>query len=319
MYSKYKEEFIEELQDKDKYIYFTCYDLANALNKPVNEWADEDLDTLLASMESISANSIRKYIAVFREIQEYLGKKVNVQYQRFQPTKPVFEYISFQKLRSRILTYDDCIRIRTLLTHIDKGKEYNFRDKVMFELAWEGLSNSEIRFLKEADIEWIKGINENDIKAKLRLPDNREMIIDDEVVVKDLIAAVNERIYARVDKNGKMLVYPYRFSKYLIKPIAITNKIKNIDDESVSNPSLMLKQIMSKIILGQEFISKNAKGGENVLDLENLNLEDIRRSKIIYMLALNKYLSVGDIAKTFGKSVVCDYYWLKEVSTRVYM
>ncbi len=318
MYSSYKEELLKRLKRKDTYVYSVCFDKLNELHKSVQDWTDDDLDKILVSMESISANSIRKYVATIRDIQNFISAKEGLDPQRLKPTKPIFSYISYPKLRSRILTYEDYKIIRKNLTFITEGEEYNFRDKILFELAWEGLANSEIRYLKESDIQWIKDEQAEIKQAKLKLKDGREIIIDDFEVVNDLIAVMNERLYARVDKNGKILLYPYRYSPYLIKPIAITAKIKNTKDESVSNPSLMLRQILSKTKLVDKIISQDVKGDQHKIDLVSLNLEDIRRSKIIYMLAINKYLSVADIANLFGKSVECDFYWLKEVAQKIY-
>lgn len=318
MYNKYKEEYLLQLNDRDRYVNLACFDKVLDLKKPAEEWSNKDLDTLLYAMDSISANSIRKYIVIFRDIHDFLCKKENIKCRRLQPTKDVFDYISYDKLRSRIITFEDYKVLRDLLSFNYNGKGYNYRDKVMFELAWEGLANSEIRYLKETDIIWIRDSNQSIAKAILKLNDGREIIVDDNIVVQDLFTAGNEQIYTRVDKNGKVLQYPYRHSQYFIKPIAITDKHKNTNDESVSNPSLMLRQILSKIIREEKYLSRDSKGNQHKLDLENLNLEDIRRSKIIYLLAINKYLSVADIAKLFGKSVECDFYWLKEVSKRVY-
>lgn len=318
MYEAYKEELLQRYQGSDKYLYLACFEKVNELNKNVQDWTAEDFDFLLYKMDSISANSIRKYTVIFREIQHFLCEKEGFFCSRLEPTKPVFEYISYPKLRSRIITVKDYQHIREELGYNFQGIEHNVRDRVMFELAWEGLSNSEIRYLKEEAIDFIADEGTKVNKIKLTLADGREIIIDDQKVVADVRSLIKEDNYVRVDKNGKILVYPYRASQYLIKPIAITAKQRHTEDESVSNLSLMLRQTLLKINQSQPYFSEDADGKKHRLDLTGLNLEDIRRSKIIYMLAINKYLSLADIAGLFGKSVECDFYWLKEVAKRIY-
>ncbi len=91
---------------------------------------------------------------------------------------------------------------------------------------------------------------------------------------------MNEYDYYREDKRGKILIYSYVSTDNLIKPVAIRSDNKQ---DVIKNISITLKSIMLKTSLNVGRKSKDWDGTEHDLEIEHLTIENIRRSRIIYL------------------------------------
>jgi hypothetical protein len=99
----------------------------------------------------------------------------------------------------------------------------------------------------------------------------------------------------------------YKDSDYLLKPIQV-GKSKSKKENYITNPSLTLQSVFNNDI--------NWVTCKDV-DIERLSLEDIRRSKIIYLLA-DKNFTMEKIAKLFGLQSESNLYWLQRVANKKY-
>ncbi|WP_353894497.1 hypothetical protein PRVXH_001305 [Proteinivorax hydrogeniformans] len=61
----------------------------------------------------------------------------------------MYDLIDEKKLNESILSLDQYKHIKHQLTVFNNGTKGNIRDKLVFELAWQGLSNDEIKLIKE--------------------------------------------------------------------------------------------------------------------------------------------------------------------------
>jgi site-specific recombinase XerD len=304
--------FYDELIEKttkvrDKLLYKNLLKRIDDYGKKIIDWDSSDLDAFLYSLHSTSLTSLQKQLYFIRQIHKYTCEKKNIEYTMLTVNKELFDYIDYKKLRSQIITYDDYKFIRNELDFLYDGEYRNVRDKVIFELAWEGLTASEIKNLKYNDIEFV----ENKIKLNLK---NKTLWIHDPVVVQDIKKCMNEYDYYREDKRGKILIYSYVSTDNLIKPVAIRSDNKQ---DVIKNISITLKSIMLKTSLNVGRKSKDWDGTEHDLEIEHLTIENIRRSRIIYLIS-QKHLTIEMISKFFGKKTYLDFYWLKKVSERIY-
>jgi len=209
-------------------------------------------------------------------------------------------YVDTDKLFSVILDRQHYNFLRNTLGETVGSRDYNTRDRITLELAWEGLTAIEIKNLKkDKDSIIFKKINEKEV-ADLVL-DDRIVTITDEDVVEDLKKTIDQTHYY-VSSTGKKkeAFKPYRDTPYLIRPVSYKTG-KNLQ---ITNPSQMLKNILVKM-----------DGGIPDIDLSLLTLEDVRRSRAIEMFCVPN-TTIEDVKEFLGKDSTCDLYWLKEIAEK---
>ena len=158
----------------------------------------------------------------------------------------------------------------------------------------KGLSADEIRTLKTDDIEYHDGI------MKLNLKD-RMVEIKDEEVIYDVKKTVEQDEYYIYGSSGRKEQFrKMKQTPYLIKPV-VTRVGKK---DTVTNPSLLLKNVLSKL--------EDTIPG---IDLDKITLEDIRRSRIISLF--KKGRSMSEVKDILGKRAECDLYWLQEIALTI--
>ena len=162
-------------------------------------------------------------------------------------------------------------------------------------MAWEGLTNTEIKHLKVSDISFYKEFGIEKIQLRLK---TRNIIIDDSEVVYDIKKTIEQKEYFREEKNGRSYFVHLKDTPMLIKPIAM----RVSDNDAVSNPSILLHRVLQK--LEDEFSLPG-------INLSDLSLEDIRRSRIIDLL---KHDTIGNVKMIYDKKASCDLYWLEEIA-----
>lgn len=295
-------DFLKDKNKKDVALYRTIIYLINKSNKNIKQWDEKDLENLLINLDSPSVTSLYKYYLYFKNLyKHYTSKNIEV-------PKAMAEYINYEKLREEIITYNDYKNILNDLEPMYLGEIVNKRDKVLFELAWLGLTSKEIQFLKEDDVEVI-----NNNKVIIHLED-REMIVNDEELIKDLKDVKNERLYYRFDSEIRVLKYSYKDSPYLIKPISIRNDRATTN---IYNLAIIFRQIAKRLSLDCNYVSKNHDNTVRKINIEALNLENIRRSKIIWYIGNTDY-SLEEIKDIFGKKKIDDLRWLEKIAYEIY-
>jgi site-specific recombinase XerD len=294
-YEKYLDGFFEEtkLSKGEQENYLSLIRKIEKLDKFITDWTNDDLDKFILSIESISVNSVNKYLQYVRNFYLYVCRIDNVPTRRLYLAKDLSCYINYDKLFEKTLDEQAYRWIKNLLAVPTWKGDMNFRDKVLFELAWEGLDSEEIKNLLVDDIE----IDEDNGVAKIKLKD-RTLEIRNEEVVYDIIQTIKQdEYYVYPTTNRKEQFRRLKPTPYLIKPV-MTRSSKS---ETVRNPSLLLKNAFSKI-------EEDIPG----INLEKLSLEDIRRSRILKML--KEGAEISDIKKFIDKQSECDLYWLQEIA-----
>jgi hypothetical protein len=207
-------------------------------------------------------------------------------------------YIDYEKLFDVVLdqrTYDD---LRHLLIEVVGNKEYNTRDKLLVELAWEGINVDEIKNIKIDDVVF-DNINNREI-AKIKTK-NRIVSIYDMEVIKDIKKTKAQDEYYLPPKtvDRKVQYRKFKDTDYLIRSIQ-TNKSES---DTVANPSQIIKKVFERVYVFPG------------IDLENLTLEAIRRSRAIEMFKNN--VSLQDVGEFLGKKTICDLYWLQDIAQKI--
>lgn len=208
-----------------------------------------------------------------------------------------YHYLDIDTIKRTTLTYQDYRSLLNQMLSDDSGLGWNVRDRLIFELAWVGLSNEEIKLLKESDIEF-----QGEDAVLIKIGENKFFRSEDEQLIKDIRAGLQEQYHYIYSKDNKRKRMQYRDSEYLIKPVNVGRGKK---EDYVSNPSLILQAIL----ISSEITCEG-------IDVFNLSIEDIRRSKIVYMLAdeNKEYFDMGFVQNMFDLSSENQMFWYKKVA-----
>lgn len=264
--------------------YQTLVKRIEEFDKPLIEWNNYDLDNFLKQTNSVSVNTITKYVQLFKTFYRYVCKKEGID--RPNPLFPTHNekyYIDYNRLMSVTINTQQYNALKGMFSYYESGKIYNTRDKLIFELYWEGLTADEIKKIKKDDITFGERLGQKWVKIQLN---DRVKMIDNEEVVDDIKSTMNEFDYLLIGSEGrKDSVRKLKDSKYLIRPIQ-TNNSKT---EYISNPSAIVKRFLTRLDINFE--------GK---DLNLMAPEDIKRSRVIEMLK-NPGVDKEDVKEFLGK------------------
>jgi hypothetical protein len=307
---KYKYEFLQmdENDPKEKahknpdykMVVDMVIETERSTGKNITIWDEEDIIYFLKLFHSMSPNSLIKRLVYLRTFANYIADMENVNRRQYTIGDNRFiDCVNIEKLMKVTINYNEYQFIRSQFP-----TEYNIRDRLLFSLAWEGLTKEELKYLREEDIEFV----ESDIGevALLKLADH-VVKIESPDIVQDIKTVLNERTFNITTKTEKINVMRYKDSPYLLKPVAI-GKSKN-DDVSICHPSLVIKNSYSTNSISCDGI-----------DIERLGVEDIRRSKLIYLLCEENsmYFDNALIATLFNIRNDVNLYWLKQIANIKY-
>lgn len=268
------------------------------------EWSNDQIRDFLISFHSISPSVLNKVLNTMRDFSDYICEKEGTPKREFSlGFDMLHELVDYEKLMETVINYHEYQHIKSQLRVVSE----NIRDVVIFELAWIGLKNEEIKMLKESDVTFeFSEIWDADI-AFVRVNDKKKFRVEDPDVAEDLKKCIDARYYYINDKNGVSKRMNYKESEYLIKPVQVGRSKK---EDWISNPSWVLQT---------EFIKNDIKC--EGISMPELSVEDIRRSKIVYLLSpdnepffdftfINVYFDFGSSDSTL--------FWLKKVSKLKY-
>jgi len=156
LYEKFIDKFLATEKITEKETYLNLFNKLEKVDNFIINWENEDLDNFMKGIGSISVNTINKYLQFTREFYRYMCKQKGIKPKKIELTKDSKFYINYEKLKGLTIKHDHFISIKNNLTVLTEKGLYNYRDKVLFCLAWEGLSNSEIKNLREDDIIFFK-------------------------------------------------------------------------------------------------------------------------------------------------------------------
>jgi len=270
------------------------------IEKNCIDWNTDEIKDFLKGFHSVSPNTLSRGYSLLKNFIKHIcikeGLPVPEEEQELQ-NGVLYDLVDWDKIIRETITPWDYMNIKNQL-------DYNIRDKVTFELAWNLLTMEEIRFLKESDIEFVEN-PENGLEiAYLNITDTKVIKIENPEEVEDIKQCMKEQYYNTEDKNGISKRYPFRDSEYLVKP-TVVGKAKN-GEEALSNPSNTLKNAL--IIQGI-----TCEG----IDVGELNVESIRRSRLVYLLTEeNKKYFDMDFIKTIldAGEIESNLFWLQDVA-----
>jgi site-specific recombinase XerD len=305
---KYIERFLKIGSNHDyESVLRNIVEIEKSQKKEFLKWNEKELQIFLRSFKSISPVSLNHRMFVLRNFCDYIcdNERIPKVILNLKESN-LYDCIDHEKLLSLTIDYNEYNHIRNQLTTFDGN---NVRDKLMFELAWEGLSNEEIKNLKENDIEFIK--NDYDFEcAILKINKDKNIKVEDPFIVQDIKIVIKETEYFVTTKNDVTKKFKYKDSEFLFKPVKIGKQKFDIkSDASMANPSMILQNVIRTNNITCEGI-----------DMDNLSIEDIKRSKMIYLSAPEnkEYFDRNFICVLFGLKNDSSLFWIKKVAELKY-
>lgn len=275
-------------------------------NVEVLQWEKEQVLIYLGKFKSVSPVGLRKDITVLRHFAEFIIKEeklVDIKKPSYFRTNfigkdTLMECTDKEALLSVTLSYEQFRNIRSQLGSISAGETVLYRDKVIFELAWYGLTENEMRQLKKTDIEFIKSKEDMDVII-LNIIGGKIVRIDDMEAVEDIKKCIVTDQATRQAKDGRIKTISYRDSEYLLRPIKVGGGANG--NGCLKKPSTAFKGAITNNDITCEGI-----------DMFKLSLDDIRRSRLVLLLS-KKYENDFDF-----KTVAALYDLKSEWSVRIY-
>jgi hypothetical protein len=282
-------------------------------NIDVMNWDECEIMVYLKSFKAESPVTLNHKMNILRKFGKFKATVNDLQMRNFKLLDNMLvDCIDLNGLLSVTINPDEYETIRKQLVlknetgifELKPGQQYNVRDVLLFELAWQGLTNEDIRELKIKYIDFQKDTNGKEI-VLLNYPD-KSIRIEDKQLVQDIKKVIDERIYVVHYQDQPYKLIQYRDSDYLIKPVAL-GPISKIP--YVRNPDLTLKNILNRAY-------NPVKCPE--IDVDNLNIEDIRRSKFAYILTLSDDYDLDLIATLYNLKSTSSLYWIRYLASKKY-
>ena len=304
-YSKLYIQMCDEANDKGQ-IVKKIINVENETGIELLDWNEEQLILFLKSFESISPISLSKNLTMLREFARFIAKQIGDTTERLYllDTSMFIALIDREKLLSVTLSYEAFQNIRGQLGMAGEGETVNYRDKLVFELAWYGLTEDEIRMLKKVDVEFI---NRKEMEvAVLTLTRGKVVVIDDAETIEDIKQCMVVNEVTRLAKDGRLKTTGYRESEYLLRPGKSGGKSINT---FYNKPSTGLKSAILKQDISCEGV-----------DIFKLSLDDIRRSRLILLLAPKneKFFDFKSVAGIYNLTSLPSMKWYKDVAILKY-
>lgn len=253
------------------------------------EWSNDQFEEYLKSFHSTSPNAISRPMRYLRDFSNFICDKENLSHTNYSlPVRKIYEMVDYDKILSITITPEQYQHIKNQLT-------LNIRDRVMFELAWQTLTANEIKYLRETDFDATKGI--------IQLPKREwEIKAEDMDIFDDIQKCIEEKCYYIGSKDGHIKGMSFKKGDYLLKPIFVGVQK---EDNFIGSPSVTMQRA---------FIQQKIKCPG--IDIPYLSIEDIRRSKIIYLASSKEN---DDLVKLLGSGNIMSHLaWLRRLAKIVY-
>lgn len=295
---KYKTQYLKTGKNKEyKTNINGILEKEKEFNKDCVDWNVEEIEKYLKDLKSVSTNTLSMVYGVYKNFVEFISDKEGLPIieQKIEHGR-MCELIDYDGLTSTLISPEQYRYVVNKLTR-------NVRDKVIMELAWEGLTPDEIRNLEENDIKFVESSETGLEVAMVKISDEKIFKVQDVRTVEDIKKCKNEIYYYVESLDGKSKHHTFKPSNYLIKPVQIG---KGKKEDYLTNPSITLQNAIKQ----QQITCAD-------IDVTKLTIENIRRSKIIYMLAPQneKYFSKDYIKMIFDMDGSdSTLFWYQKVS-----
>jgi len=269
------------------------------------DWDDTEVASFLKKAESVSPMSLNRRMTILRKFADLICTREKLAKRKYIMEDGVFmQMIDRSQLAASTLSYDQYCTIKNQLDISIDAETVNVRDKVIFELAWMGLTNDEIRMVKSEDIEFVK--IQNDWEIAIINLDNKVIRVEDPEVTSDIKMCIKELYNVITSKDARVKKMFYKESDYLIKPMIIG---RTSNKTYLNNPHLSLQHVF--------------KSGGIVckgIDMDSLSLSDIRRSRLIYLLAPENeiFFDFATIAGIYNLKRPEGLRWYREIAREKY-
>jgi len=269
------------------------------------DWDDTEVASFLKKAESVSPMSLNRRMTILRKFADLICTREKIAKRKYIMADGVFmQMIDRSQLTASTLSYDQYCTIKNQLDISIDAETVNVRDKVIFELAWMGLTNDEIRMVKSEDIEFVK--TQNDWEIAIINLDNKVIRVEDPEVTSDIKMCIKELYNVITSKDARVKKMFYKESDYLIKPMIIG---RTSNKTYLNNPHLSLQHVF--------------KSGGIVckgIDMDSLSLSDIRRSRLIYLLAPENeiFFDFATIAGIYNLKRPEGLRWYREIAREKY-
>lgn len=271
------------------------------------KWNNEQIELFLKEFHSVSPVSLRKNMTILKKFANLVCDKEELKRVEYPvlTDEILMDLIDKKGILSVTLSYQQFQYMRRQLKDTLPGETISYRDVVIFELAWYGLTEDEIRRLKKSDVEFTTSKDGMEV-AILSLVTNKVVRIEDLETIEDLKEAMSESYRITMSNHGKLDRREYKDSDYIIRPIksgVVSNK------DYLDKPTTALKGAFARKNITCEGV-----------DIPALSLDDIRRSRLILLLAPQneKFFDFETVAGLYNIKSVDGIRWHKDISILKY-
>jgi hypothetical protein len=269
----------------------TVFDHLSQIQQPIYEWTNANFDDYLNDIHSGSENTINKNISMIKKIYIFSRNFYNLKPIEIKPTKESLDYIDRDIFFKSILSVFNYDLIRLQLTKYYRNLEYNFRDKLIFELAWLGMTSQEIKEFKYDQL--------NFYNSEIYIATKRSNYYIGRNILQDIEHTIKAEKYL-LKRDYSYYEVDFKPSEYVIRS---TISGKKTDNLKVANPSDMLKNSLQEV---------ECPG----IYLEWISLEAIRKSGIMYSFATGR--TMNEVKKMYNIKLNSELKWLKKLSDEIY-
>lgn len=290
----------EETSNNYERILYATYDLESVINKDLNRFNFEELETVLNNFNANNRNTIETYARIISSYLNWSVKEGFAEYNYLADLKPndfsnylkneesYFSEKSLRKWEEKCENYQDAVIIRLLF------------------LGAGGKTLSEIRNLKATDIDrdnnrikLINSLKEDDEGNPLKFTE-RWLKIDDEYTFNLIEGAINQKTYSK--RNGMMISNPHvrPFTDLVINKFVVRSSITKTDN--FNNP-------VDKFVIYRRIDMIG-----DTLEIESFKAKFIQRSGMIAYaneIIQNGEVSLDDMKMVAGRYGMSSYHNLK--------
>jgi len=297
---KYKKEFLSINNNSDlKGVMNKIIEKEDEYKSKCIDWTIEQIKEFLKDLNYESPNTISRAFSFYKNFVKYICNEEQLDCPEYDiQFGTLYDLVDYDKLLNTTISYE---QFRHIYNQLDK----NPRDRCLFGLPWHVmLTNEDVKNIKEKDVRFEE---EDGLDVAYIIVDDREIKVEDFELVDDLKQCLRRFDYTIKTKNDKDKKYKLKETDYFIKPMNVGKKGK---DDDISNPSIALQKVFKR-----EYITCPG------VDILLLTISNIRRSKIIYLLApQNEKYFDNELITHFldAGNIDSNLFWLKKVARMKY-
>lgn len=272
------------------------------------DWNEDQYMMFLKSLDSISPASLNQNSSTLRDFVKFICAAIGDTKERLyilNDNMQLIELIDRDKLLAVTITEDQFKDIRhQLSTTEDDAETINYRNVLILELAWYGLTELEMKMIKISDIEFVNRRGKE--IAILSIINDKFLTISDSETVQDIKETINQTEVIKRAKDGRTKRTQFRVSEYLLKGNMCGGRGANA---WLVKPSITLKGALIKGEVSCDGIN-----------LQDVSIDDVRRSRLIFLLnsTNSDTFDLKSIAALYSFKNTDSMRWLRRVSGQLY-